>query len=82
MQLNNYRNGHSAVVQMRLLLNGSSLSVAQLGPDFLILQDSHDHPPAEAEMSLTVDGQEERWRIRLPQGIRSSERLVPISNIL
>ena len=81
MQLNDYRNGHSAEVRMRLLLNGWSVPVAQLGPDFLILHEASEHPPADAEMSLTVDGHEERWRIRLPRGFQEGDRIVPTSAI-
>jgi hypothetical protein len=38
--------GHSAQVKMRLLLNGSSIPVAQMGPDFLILKSPFEHLPA------------------------------------
>ena len=79
MQFNDYRNGHSADVRMRLMLNGWSLPVAQLGPDFLILHEPREHPPADAEMSLIVDGHEERWTVRLPKGLQAGERIVPIS---
>jgi hypothetical protein len=65
---------------MRLAFDGCTLPVAQLGPDFLILHKPFEHPPTDAEISLTVDGQEERWRVRLPQGLRANERVVPISN--
>ncbi|HTG42949.1 MAG TPA: hypothetical protein VK633_00335 [Verrucomicrobiae bacterium] len=79
MKLNDYRNGHSAEVRMRLMLNGWSLPVAQLGPDFLILHEAIEHPPAKAEMSLIVDGHEERWVIRLPKGLPAGDRIIPIS---
>jgi hypothetical protein len=81
MQLNDYRNGHSAEVRMKLMLNGWSLPVAQLGPDFLILHEASEHPPANAEMSLVVDGHEERWPIRLPKGLSLGDRRVPIASL-
>jgi hypothetical protein len=79
MPLNNYRNGHSANVSMHLMLNGWTLPVAQLGPDFLILHEPVEHPPADAEMSLIVDGHEERWAVRLPKGVCIGEPCVPIT---
>jgi hypothetical protein len=33
---------------MRLVLNGASVSIAQLGPDFLLLDAPFDHPPGDA----------------------------------
>ena len=76
-----YRNGHSADVRMRLLLNGFSLRIGQLGPDFLILREFREHPACEAEISLTVDGQEERWPVYLPEGPRPSDQRTPIAKI-
>jgi hypothetical protein len=77
----NYTNGHSAEVRIRLLLNGRSISVAQLGPDFIILREAESLPPCDAEMSLTIDGDEERWSIRLPEGLRTESKRVPIARI-
>jgi hypothetical protein len=49
------QSGHSAQVKMRLLLNGSTIPVAQMGPDFLILQSATEHPPSDATLELCVD---------------------------
>jgi hypothetical protein len=68
-QMNQKENGHSADVRIYLSVNGLVLPVAQLGPDFLILRKSTSHPPAQAEISMSVDGDEERWKIHLPEGI-------------
>jgi hypothetical protein len=76
-----YKNGHSAEVCMRLLLDGHSLRIAQLGPDFLILREPTEHPPANAEITLAVDGKEERWLVHLPEGIRREHRRIPVSKI-
>ena len=54
---------------MQLRVNGQIFSIGQLGPDFLILDDPADHPPAEGEITLSVDGRERRWTVRLPDGI-------------
>ncbi len=63
---------------MELRLNGQVLPIAQLGPDFLILTELFDHPPAEAEIMLAIDGQESRWAVRLVRGIATRERLTRI----
>lgn len=68
---NGSTSGHSADVQMRLFLNGHVLKIAQLGPDFLILRGPIAHEPADAEISLSIDGAEDRWPVRLVEGIRA-----------
>jgi hypothetical protein len=60
---------HSARARMELRLNGSVLNISHLGPDFLILAQPVDHPPAEAEIVMSVDGKQSRWSIRLPAGL-------------
>jgi len=60
---------YSADVQMELSVNGRIFSVGQLGPDFLILDDPVDHPPAEGEIMVSIDGRVRRWRVRLPDGV-------------
>jgi hypothetical protein len=63
------RGGHSADVRIALAVNGHVFSVAKLGPDFVVLRNPIPHPPAEAELSLSIDGHEERWRVELIDGI-------------
>ena len=76
-----YRNGHSAEVSMHLHLNGWALAIAQLGPDFLILEQPKEHPPANAEITLVIDGTEERWAVRLPGGLCSNNREVALAKV-
>jgi hypothetical protein len=59
----------SADVQMELRLQDRVLSIAQLGPDFLILEEPVEHPPAEAEIRVSIDGHERRWMVYLPDGL-------------
>ena len=73
--------GHSAQVNMRLLVNGLSLSVAQLGPDFVLVDAPVNHPPADASVVLQVDQSERRWNVRLPNGISAGTRKVRIAPI-
>ena len=61
--------GHSADVRIDLAVNGHVFSVAKLGPGFLVVRNPIAHPPAEAELSLSIDGYERRWRVELIDGI-------------
>jgi hypothetical protein len=71
--------GHSAQVKMRLLVNGSSFPVVQMGPDFILVNEAVDHPPANARLVLQVDETEREWNIHLPNGISSGSKRVVIS---
>ena len=67
---------------MRLLLNGSSIPIAEMGPDFLVLESDMEHPPSDATLELCVDASERRWKVRLPEGISSGSRTVAISRVI
>ena len=71
--------GHSADVRMQLCVAGQVLSIAQLGPDFLVLRDPVDHPPADAEIGMWIDGEESRWPVRLVEGIQVGRRKTAIA---
>ena len=60
---------HSARVCMALHLDGLVLAISHLGPDYLILARPIDHPPAQAEIAMSVDGRERRWAVLLPAGL-------------
>ncbi len=64
---------------MQLLVNGATLSIGQMGPDFLLLDNPIDHPPAEATIVLSVDGRERRWPVRLPEGLAVGRQRVVIA---
>ena len=70
--------GHSAQVKIQLLIDGGSVAVAQLGPDFLLLDKPFEHPPGNACLVLQVDQSERRWDIRLPNGISANANRVNI----
>ena len=63
---------------MHLLVNGASLPIAQMGPDFLLLDQGIDHPPDKARIVLRIDGSERCWEVRLPDGIAADRSLVSI----
>jgi len=64
---------------MRLLVNDLSLPVAQMGPDFLLLGATADHPPAAARLVLQVDQSERIWNVRLPNGLSAGTKRVTIA---
>lgn len=64
---------------MHLLLNGESIPVAQLGPDFVLLDAAGEQPPGEGDLVLRVDESERSWRVRLPDGISASSRRIAIA---
>src|SRR5437773_6824785 len=71
--------GHSAQVKMRLLVNGGSIPVIQMGPDFLLVDAPFDHPPGDASVVLQVDQSQRRWNVRLPNGISANSKRVAIA---
>ena len=71
--------GHSADVRMHLLLQGMTIPVVQLGPDFLLLDTTASQPPGEASHVLRVDESERRWPVRLPEGISSASKRVALA---
>jgi hypothetical protein len=74
--------GHSAVVKINLLFNGHSMPVAQLGPDFLLLDAPVDHPPGPASIVLRVDQNERCWEVSLPHGISAGSKRVAITTLV
>ncbi len=70
--------GHSAIVKMQLLCKGSSIPIAKMGPDYIIVNSATDHLPCNASIVLKVDGRERRWDVHLPEGISALSRRVPI----
>lgn len=73
------QSGHSAFVNMQLLINGGSVRIAQMGPDFLLLDEPIDHPPTDATIVLQVDESERRWKVRLPHGLSAASRRAAIA---
>ena len=66
---------------MQLLVSGSSLPIAQMGRDFLLLDKPIDHPPCEATILFAVDDSERRWPVRLPDGLAVGRERVSIARI-
>lgn len=69
---------------MELRVNGHILPISELGPDFLVLRMGTDHPPTDAEIMLSIDGHEDRWMVRLDDGIsagRTETRISPMARV-
>ena len=72
MKISSSYGGHSALVRMRLLVNGASFRIAQMGPDFLFVESPGDHPPSRATIEMQVDGSQRAWEVTLPLGMKSN----------
>lgn len=79
MTLPSSQGGHSAQVKMRLLVNGSSIAVDQMGPDFVLVDAPIDHPPGNASLVLRVDQSERCWNVHLPEGFSAASKRVAIA---
>jgi len=66
---------------MQLLVNGWALQIAQMGDDFLLLDELIDHPPCEATIVFSVEECERRWPVRLPSGLTAASDRVQIARI-
>jgi hypothetical protein len=65
-------NGYSADVRMHLAVNGQTIKIGQLGPDFIILDDAPELVPSQGEITMSIDGRVRRWQVAFPDGISAS----------
>lgn len=70
---------HSAVVRMYLVISSQRIGVAQVGPDFMILDEPMELPAGRGELVVEVDGNERRRVVNLPDGLRASEMRTQIA---
>ena len=70
---NQNHGGYSADVRMHLSVGGRILPIAQMGPDFIILDNPIDQPPASGEIVLRIDGGVRLWPVHLPDGISADK---------
>jgi hypothetical protein len=73
--------GHSAEVQIHLVLKGTILPVSHLGPDYVRLRESAEVPPCEGQIVLVIDGHESRWPVRLPEGLQPGQGRIPVERV-
>jgi len=70
---------HSAQVEMRLIVNGTSIGITHMGRDFVVVESPAEYAPGEASILLKVDDSESRWNVRLPDGISARSKRVAIA---
>ena len=68
----------SAVADFELVAAGCSYSVAQVAPEFIILEVSADISPGPAALFIRIEGRETRREIDLPSGASKNSPRVPI----
>lgn len=66
---------------MELNVDGIFFDVGQLGPGFVILGNASDHPPAEGEIMVSIDGHVRRWRVQLPDGVSANKVRTRIADL-
>lgn len=67
--------GHSAEVEMYVVQNGSRFRIAQLGPDFLIMENGDDID-GPADIILSVDGATRSRHVQLQRGVRPAQKKI------
>lgn len=68
--------GHSTNVRLQLIAGGRILELGQIGPESVILEETAELPPCEAQVVMYVDSFERRWQVYLPDGISADSRRV------
>lgn len=63
------RSDYSSDVSLHLEAEGQVWPLAKIGPDHVVPRERFDLPPCDAEIVMTVDGDERRWRVRLVRGV-------------
>jgi hypothetical protein len=66
---------------MSLCVNGHTFLIGHLGPTFLILDNPADHPPAEGEITVSIDGRVKRWHVQLPDGVSAAKPRTRIASV-
>ncbi len=66
---------------MQLDVNGHTFLIGHLGPGFVILDNPTNHPPAQAEITMSIDGRVRRWRVQLPDGVSARKPRTKIATV-
>jgi len=61
---------------MQLRFDGTSIPIAKMGPDYVVVRSDSDYPPCEATIEMRVDDSESSWNVRLPNGISAASKRV------
>jgi hypothetical protein len=79
MQAGETYGAHSAQVTMRLIVNGSSIRITHMGPDFILIDSPTEHAPCKARLFLQVDDNKSEWEVTLPEGISGKSNRVALA---
>jgi hypothetical protein len=63
-----WKDGYSSSIDLTLIIDDERLSVAQVGPDYLILKQARDIPDCYANLEIRIDDYLEVHRIALLEG--------------
>jgi len=67
------------MVKMWLLVDGNSLVIAQMGTDFLLVDEPINLPPGTASIVMQVDASVSEWNVHLPNGISKDSVWITIA---
>jgi hypothetical protein len=73
--------GYSTELEGFLCVDGRRLPLHELGPDFCVVRSAIAAPPSPAEILLSIDGQESRFAVMLPEGIAPSQTRVTYQKV-
>ncbi len=58
---------------MHLIINGTSLRIASMGPDELLVDSDSAYAPGPAVVRLQVNASERQWEVYLPNGVAAGQ---------
>jgi hypothetical protein len=64
---------------MWLQVDGNTLVIAQMGPNFLLVDEPIHLPPGIASVVMQVDASVRQWNVYLPNGISKDSEWIAIS---
>jgi hypothetical protein len=64
---------HSSIVHLSLVTEYGTIRLAQIGPHYVIVSKAQDLPPCDAEIIMRTARQENRWKVRLVEGMSATD---------
>jgi hypothetical protein len=73
---------HSADVRLTFIAKGGNrYDLARISKNRATFRNFVTLNPCDGEIVMTIDGEEERWNVRLPDGVTAGERFSRIEDI-
>ena len=69
---------YSAIIKGELRIGDRTIRLAQVGPEFVIVDAALELPPGPAILIIDVDGEITRREIDLPHGAPADSCIIPI----